>query len=102
MHHVGKYDLAAFKEPLVYEEHSQGYSRVALVDHTIPGAVHMGLGACQLVPGGILHPHVHVYEESFFILELDGHAYHLGPNDYGIVQFGVPHALRGIGERPVR
>ncbi|MFL5701707.1 MAG: cupin domain-containing protein, partial [Ktedonobacteraceae bacterium] len=27
---------------------------------------------------------------------------HLGPNDYGIVQFGVPHAWRGIGERPVR
>jgi mannose-6-phosphate isomerase-like protein (cupin superfamily) len=94
--------------PPAYEKHSQGYSRVALVDHTIAGAVHTGLGLCKLEAGGTLNPHVHFYEEAFFILEgqvlerIDGHDYQLGPGDCGIIQVGVPHALRNVGDQSVR
>ncbi len=96
MHHVANYDKASFQVPPAYEKNSQEYSRVALVDHTITGAVHTGLGFCKLDSKGILNPHTHFYEEAFFILEgqvlerIDGHDYQLGPGDYGIIQSGVP------------
>lgn len=79
-----------------------------MVDHTIAGAVHTGLGLCKLDSNGTLNPHVHFYEEAFFILEgqvlesIDGHDYQLGPGDYGIIQAGVPHALRNVGDHSVR
>jgi len=108
MHHVANYDKASFLVPPAYEKHSHGYSRIALVDHTITGAVHTGLGLCKLEPDGVLNSHVHFYEEAFFILDgqvlerIDGHDYQLGPGDYGIIQSGVPHALHNISDQPVR
>ncbi len=108
MHHVATYAQAAFQVPPAYEPHSQGYSRVALVDHTISGAVHTGLGLCTLAAQGILNPHVHFYEEAFFVLEgqvverIDGHDYLFGPGNYGIIPPGVPHALRNGGNGPAR
>jgi len=108
MHHVANYDQASFLVPPDYEKHSQGYARIALVDHTITGAVHTGLGLCRLDADGTLNPHVHFYEEAFFILEghmlesIDGHEYQLGSGDYGIIQAGVPHALHNIEDHPVR
>jgi len=107
MHYVGNYSDATFQVPAGYEKHSAGYSRVALVDHTT-GSVHMELGLCRLEPGGILEPHVHFYEEAFYILEghvlgsIDGRAYRFGPGDYGIIQAAVSHAWHAIGEQPVR
>lgn len=107
MHHVGNYSNATYQVPPDYEKHSSDYSRVALVDHTT-GSVHMGLGLCKLEPGGTLEPHVHFYEEAFYILEghvlgsIDGRAYRFGPGDYGIIQAAVSHAWRGIGEQPAR
>jgi len=108
MHHVANYDKASFQVPPAYEKHSQGYARLALVDHTIAGAVHTALGLGKLAAHGTLDPHVHFYEEAFFILEgqvlerIDGHDYQLGPGDYGIIQAGVPHALRNVGDQSVR
>jgi len=108
MHHVAGYAQASFQVPPAYAPHSSGYARVALVDHTIAGAVHTGLGLCTLEAQGILNPHVHFFEEAFFLLEgqvlerIDGHDYRLGPGDYGIIPPGVPHALRAVGDRPVR
>jgi quercetin dioxygenase-like cupin family protein len=108
MHHVANYDKASFQVPPAYEKHSQGYCRAALVDHTIIGAVHTGLGLCKLEAGGTLNPHVHFFEEAFFILEgqvlesIDGRDYQLGPGDYGIIQVGVPHAWRNVGDHSVR
>lgn len=108
MHHVANYDKASFLIPSAYEKHSQGYARIALVDHNITGAVHTGLGLCKLDTNGTLNSHVHFYEEAFFILEgqvlerINGHDYQLGPGDYGIIQAGVPHALHNIEDQPVR
>jgi hypothetical protein len=59
MYQVANYDKASFQVPPAYEKHSQGYSRVALVDHTIAGAVHTGLGLCKFDSHGTLNPHVH-------------------------------------------
>ena len=107
MHFVGNYAQAIFQIPPAYEKHSQGYTRVSLVDHTT-GAVHTGLGLCQLEAGGTLEPHLHFYEEAFYILEgqvlgsMDGRTYQFGPGDYGIIQASVSHSWRGIGDRPVR
>ena len=107
MHYVGTLDTIGLHIPPLYERHSQGYSRAALVDHAT-GSVHMGLGVCQLLPLGGLDAHVHSYEEAFFILEgqtlgsIDGQAYQFGPGDYGIVQVGVPHAWHNVGKQPVR
>ena len=107
MHYVDTLDEAAFSVPPDYKKHSQGYSRIALVDHSV-GSVHMGLGVSKLEAGGRLAFHLHSYEEGFFILEgqvlgsVDGRAYQFGPGAYGIIPVGVPHAWHNIGEQPVR
>jgi quercetin dioxygenase-like cupin family protein len=67
------------------------------------GAVHTGFGICELEPGGSLPGHVHSFEQSFFILEGEvvlttpEGSFLLGPDDYGIVPVGVPHAWRNDG-----
>src|SRR5260370_12538183 len=107
MHHVGNYDKASFQLPSTYEKHSQGYSRVTLIDHTV-ASVHMGLGTCKLEPGGTLNSHVHFYEEAFYILEgrvlgsIDGRNYPFGPGDYGLIQAIVSHASRPTAALPSR
>ena len=68
MHHIINYAEALFQIPPAYEAQSQGYTRIALADHA-SGAVHTGLGLCRLNAGGLLNPHVHFYEEAFYILE---------------------------------
>src|SRR6266480_3934875 len=107
MHLVASYEKATFEIPNMYAAQSQGYSRAALVDQAA-GAVHTGLGLCRLDPGGVLNPHVHFYEEAFYLLEgqmlgsIDGRSYQFGPGDYGIIQSGVAHAWRGTGDQPAR
>jgi quercetin dioxygenase-like cupin family protein len=62
------------------------------------GAVHTGFGICELEPGGALPGHVHSFEQSFFMLEGEAvlttpeGAFRFGPDDYGLVPVGVPHA----------
>ena len=68
MHYVSTLDEAAFSVPPDSKKHSQGYSRIALVDHSV-GSVHMGVGVAQLEAGGRLASHLHSFEEGFFILE---------------------------------
>ena len=51
----------------------------------------MGVGVCYLTPGGVIQPHFHSFEESFYILE--GHAtlkigeksHTLEPGHYGLI-----------------
>ena len=108
MHVVKSFDETAMATPPLYADKSEGYSRVALADHTIPGCVHMGLGICELAPGGWLRPHVHSFEEGFYILEgtilgsIDGRNFRFGPGDYGLARMGALHAWRNDGSRPVR
>ena len=108
MHHVGTFDEAVLKTPPGYENHSEGFTRFSVVDHTIVDCVHMGVGVCQLEPGGMLTSHVHSYEEAFHILEgqvllsIDGRNYQFGPGNYGIIEMGLVHAWRNAGSARVR
>jgi quercetin dioxygenase-like cupin family protein len=107
MHHVGSFIESGLVANPTYEGHSQGYTEAALVDH-MSGSVHTGLSIAQLAGGGTLSPHVHSYEEGFYVLSgqafvsINDHTYRLIPGDYGCIKVGMPHAWRNAGSAPVR
>ena len=97
MHYFGKFlDSSMSADPL-FAGHSQGYTRGVIVDHTL-GSVHTGLSVCELGPGGTLDPHVHSFEEGFYILAgeavvaMNDQAYRLRAGDYGVAKVGALHA----------
>jgi len=106
-HLVTRFDPAALAPPPDAQGRSEGYARAdTLGFHT--GAVHTGHALCELAPGGFIAPHLHSYEQSFYILggsavvELDGHAWQVGKDDFGLAAYGTPHAWRNTGHVPVR
>jgi mannose-6-phosphate isomerase-like protein (cupin superfamily) len=107
MHHVSKIDEATTRPLGLYEKRSTGFRRATYVDRAI-GSVHMGVGICYLEPNGIIQPHVHSFEESFYILgggviaQIGERACALGPGHFGLISTGVPHGWRNAGEQPVR
>jgi quercetin dioxygenase-like cupin family protein len=107
MHSVSKIDPQNARTPELYQDHSSGFHRATYVDRST-GSVHMGTSVSSLDPGGLIQPHLHAFEESFFILEgtlivsIDGAASTLGPGDYGLISTGIRHAWRNTGEHPVR
>jgi len=107
MHYFGSFDERKLATPPSYTGHSDGYTEARLVDDQI-GSVHTGLSMCRLASKGTLSPHVHSYEEGFYILSgeaalgIDGRSYLLGPGDYGALKVGTPHAWRNSGGEPVR
>lgn len=107
MHHFGHFDAAALGRHHVYDNHSAGYQHASLIDHATP-SVHTGLSIDELAPGGTLAPHVHSYEESFYVLAgeailcVDGHTCRLHPGDFGAIKVGTVHAWRAAGATPVR
>jgi uncharacterized cupin superfamily protein len=94
MHYVLRIDPATRATPRLYQNHSQGFRRSIYVDRA-SGSVHMGVGVCFLDPGGEIQPHLHSFEQSFYMLEgnltvylivggrvratADGKVYDLGP-----------------------
>ncbi|MBI2319520.1 MAG: cupin domain-containing protein [Betaproteobacteria bacterium] len=98
MHHVRR--AQQIRPKPAYAGTSTRFARCALVDRSV-GSVHMGLGMCEMKPGGRVDTHVHSFEESFYILEgeptlvLDGHGHPLLPGACGLVPVGVPHAWLG-------
>lgn len=97
MHHVSTIAESSARVPGPYEKHSRGFRRATYVDHAM-GSVHMGTGVCYLEPGGIVEPHMHSFEESFYILEgnvaaqIGEGTYELGPGNFGLIRTGVGHA----------
>ena len=67
MHLFGHFQDGALQPAPKYQGRSVHYREAPLVDHT-SGSVHTGLAIAELGPGGTLPPHVHAYEESFYIL----------------------------------
>jgi quercetin dioxygenase-like cupin family protein len=107
MHHVGSFQDGAFKAPVLFRGHSNGYRQVTLVDRAA-GSFHTGLSINEVAPGGAIHPHVHSFEEGFYILSGDaivtmgGTPYRLAAGDFGVAKVGTPHAWRCTGSAPVR
>jgi quercetin dioxygenase-like cupin family protein len=107
MHYAGSFDERALASHPIFEGHNTGFRRVALVNHT-QGSVHHGLSIDELAPGGVIDPHVHSFEEGFYILggeavvTIAGTSHRLRQGDYGAVKVGTPHAWRNSGSAPVR
>jgi len=107
MHYCGKFHESALGLHPAHEGHSQGYAHASLISHTT-GSVHTGLSIDELAPGGTLAPHVHSYEEGFYVLSgeaivsINDQAYRLRSGDYGVVKVGGLHAWGNIGSAPVR
>src|SRR5580765_4985653 len=107
MHYFGKFQESALVPDQLFAGHGHGYMRASLVNHTL-GSVHTGLSICELAPGGTLEPHVHSFEEGFYVLSgeavvsINDQAYLLKAGDYGVVKVGGLHAWRNIGASPAR
>jgi mannose-6-phosphate isomerase-like protein (cupin superfamily) len=107
MHFVSKIDPSAAPIPPLYEQGSSGFRRASYVDRAM-GSVHMGAGICYLDANGAIRPHLHSFEESFYILEgslilqIGEQAYSLGPGHFGLISTGVPHSWRNAGDGPAR
>ncbi len=107
MFHVGKLDGSQFTVPPGCVNQSRGYERVTLVDHSV-GSVHMGVGICQLQPGGYMESRVQANEKGIYIL--DGavemkrgyEAFRLSADDYAFVPYGTSHAFRNPGDTVAR
>ena len=107
MHYVSRIDEGAAETPEGYVQRSTGFRRVTYVDHAM-GSVHMGAGICFLEPNGSIQPHVHSFEESFYVLEgsvvaqIGEGSYTLAPGHFGLISTGVRHAWRNASNQPVR
>jgi mannose-6-phosphate isomerase-like protein (cupin superfamily) len=107
MHYVSKIDLDSAVTPPLYANRSTGFRRATFVDRAM-GSVHMGVGVCFLAPGGSIEPHLHSFEESFYILEggiaaqIGGESRTLGPGDFGLIPTGAVHSWRNSSDRTVR
>ena len=104
-YHIGSLDAAQLKVPPGFERYATGYERASLIDHT-HGSVHMGVGLCRMLPGGHLDSCVHANERGIYVLEgelevrREDAAFRLGPDDFALMAYGQPHALRNRGTAP--
>ena len=107
MHHFGHFDASALGPHPAFDGRGDGYTHAPLVDHTTE-SVHTGLSIDELAPGGTLPPHVHSYEESFYllsgeaILRVHDQIFRIRPGDFGAIKVGTVHAWRAAGPTPVR
>ena len=106
-HHVTRFRPEDLETPAIFEDRSSGFGRVAHVSGA-EGSVHTGFGTGQLAAGGSIDPHVHSYEESFFVLEgearltLDGATVRIRPGDCGLIPVGATHSWANDSEVPCR
>ena len=107
MHYFGTFDDSAFAGPDVYAGRGDGYRQAPLIGpHT--GSVHTGLSVAELAAGGVLAPHVHSFEEGFYVLEGDAilaigdDAVRLRAGDYGALKVGTVHGWRNAGGTRLR
>jgi quercetin dioxygenase-like cupin family protein len=90
-----------------YAGHSSGHERRILVDRAA-GSVHQELVVAELEAGGSVDPHLHAFEEAFYVLEgsvtfeCAGASEQLAADDYVFVERGVVHSLRNESDASVR
>src|SRR5215203_4360771 len=102
MHLVRRASDYTLSPAALYAGHSTGLLAAPLVDHQ-SGSVHTGLSLIALQPGGTILPHVHAYEEGFYLLEgsvdvqIEEKVWRLVPGDFGVVKVGTLHAWANSG-----
>lgn len=107
MHYASNLNAIGKQTPVGYEKRSVGFTRTATIDRS-SGSVHMGVGICELAPGGLIAPHLHSFEESFLVLEgtvvaqIGERACTLQQGDFGTISTGTPHGWRNISDKPAR
>ena len=107
MHYVSRIDSASAQTPELYAKHSARFTRFTYVDHTV-GSVHMGVSVSTLDASGVIEPHLHSFEESFYVLEgsmivqIGDQAYLLSPGHFGLIGTGVVHSRRNVSSQPTR
>ncbi len=107
MHHFGRFTSASLAPASLFAGHSDKYIEAPLITRAT-GSMHTGLTIAELGAGGRLDPHVHSYEEGFYLLSgeavvtLNGSSYLMGPGDYGVAKVGAPHAWQATAAGPVR
>src|SRR5437660_9154476 len=107
MHYYGKFLESSLVADPLFAGHGHGYTSASIVNHSL-GSVLTGLSVCAIAPGGSLDPHVHSFEEGFYVLSgqavfaCNGEAYLLKAGDYGVSKVGALHAWRNTGDAPVR
>src|SRR3954447_20210989 len=107
MHFVRRSSDYTLTPPPLYAGHSPGLLTAPLVDHQ-SGSVHTGLSLVALEPEGVLLPHVHAYEEGFYLLEgsvdvqIEESVWRLSAGDYGVIKVGTRHAWANRGPSPAR
>jgi quercetin dioxygenase-like cupin family protein len=106
MHHVGR--LAETTNDLgVYAGHSEGLSRLALVDRAAR-SVHQTVTVAELEPGGRVQRHLHAHEEAIYVLDggltlsLPEGDYELVADDYVFIEAGVAHAVSNTASARAR
>jgi mannose-6-phosphate isomerase-like protein (cupin superfamily) len=107
MHFVSKIDPSMAETSKAYEHSSSGFRRATYVERAM-GSVHMGTGICYLDSTGVIQPHLHSFEESFYVLEgslivqIGEQSYVVEPGNFGLINTGIPHSWRNVGEQPAR
>jgi quercetin dioxygenase-like cupin family protein len=107
VHYFGTFEDSQLVADPLFAGHSEGYVRASVVNHTL-GSVLTGLSVCEIAPGGTLDPHVHSFEEGFYVLAgqavfaVNDQAYRLKAGDYGVAKVGALHSWRNTGIVPVR
>jgi quercetin dioxygenase-like cupin family protein len=107
VHHFASFDEQSLAPHPIFAGRSGGYRHAELVGRAT-GSVHTGLSMNELEAGGHIDPHVHSFEEGFYVLSgeaivtIDGAGCRLGPGDYAAIKVGTPHGWRAAGASPVR
>ena len=107
MYYVGKLEASKFAVPHGYEQHSDGFKRFSLVDHSV-GSVHMAVGICRLQPKGRVESCVHANEKGIYVLEgavemkRDSEVFRLLEDDYALIPYGASYAYRNTGIKVAR
>ncbi len=107
MHYVGKIDWSFADTPAPPSEIASGLSRMRIVGPE-QGAVHTDLAVGSLEPGGWLAPHIHSFEEAFYLLEgellvqIDERIHRIVQGDYALFPIGTRHALGNTGTGQAR
>ncbi|MEX0591223.1 MAG: cupin domain-containing protein [Xanthobacteraceae bacterium] len=106
MHLVGRLSETKL-DPGPFAGKSTGLSRFPLVGRA-QGSPHQSMTVLALAPGGKIERHMRAFETGVYVLEggltlqVAGREETLGPDDYGFVEYGVPHSCSNAGSTPAR